>query len=65
MLPVNTDEGGLVFVSVRDICYEDAEAEIRKYIRGIGSRTVYVSELAEELQIDIDLIKSILKRISN
>lgn len=53
-------EGGFVFMRARDVDYEQARIEIERFIRNAGNRRVYVSELAEELQIDIDLIKEIL-----
>lgn len=56
-------EGGFVFICARDINYEQAKIEIERFIRNAGNRRVYVSELAEELQIDIDLIKEILNCI--
>jgi len=52
--------GGLVFVPIRDLTYSDAMKEIKAYIGKIGTRRVYISELAEELQIDMDLIEQIL-----
>lgn len=55
--------GGLVFVSIRDLTYSDAMREIKAYIKSVGHRRVYISELAEELQIDMDLIEQILNDI--
>lgn len=55
--------GGLVFVPIRDLTYSDAMKEIKAYIEKVGRRRVYISELAEELQIDMDLIELILNDI--
>lgn len=55
--------GGLVFVPIRDLTYSDAMGEIKAYIEKVGHRKVYISELAEELQIDMDLIEQILNDI--
>lgn len=66
-LPIPKEEipciGGLVFVSIRDLSYSDAKSEIKAYIEKVGNRRVYISELAEELQIDMDLIEKILNDI--
>jgi len=48
---------------VRDIDYLDARREIEAYIENVGFRRVYISELVEELQIDMDLIEQILNDI--
>lgn len=55
--------GGLVFVPIRDLSYSQATNEIKAYIEKVGHRRVYISELAEELQIDMDLIEQILSDI--
>ena len=55
--------GGLVFVPIRDLTYPQAMAEIKAYIEKVGTRRVYISELAEDLQIDMDLIEEILNDI--
>lgn len=57
--------GGLVFVPIRDISYSTAIREIKEYIKKVGNRKVYISELAEELQIDIDIIKDVMKKIQS
>jgi len=66
-LPISKEElpciGGLVFVPIRDLTYLEAMNEIRAYIEKVGNRRVYISELAEELQIDMDLIEEILREI--
>lgn len=35
--------------------------QISEYIKNAGNRKVYISELAEELLIDFDLIEEIMK----
>jgi hypothetical protein len=55
--------GGLVFVPIRELDYPQAMREIKAYIERVGNRRVYISELAEELQIDMDLIERILNDI--
>ncbi|MCX6676326.1 MAG: hypothetical protein NTU95_00070 [Methanothrix sp.] len=66
-LPIPKEEipcfGGLVFVPTRDLTYLEAMDEIKAYIEKVGNRRVYISELAEELQIDMDLIEVILNDI--
>jgi len=57
-MPQNTDN--FVFVPTRDIDYLDAKREIEEYIEKVRFRKVYISELVEELQIDMDLVKQIL-----
>lgn len=54
---------GLVFVPIRNLTYSAAMSEIKAYIENVGRRKVYISELAEELQIDMDLIEQILNDI--
>jgi len=67
LLPIPKEDlpciGGLVFVPTRDLTYSVAMKEIKAYIETVGNRRVYISELAEELQIDMDLIESILNDI--
>jgi hypothetical protein len=55
--------GGLVFIQPRNLAYQEAKVEIVAYIEKVGGRRVYISELAEELQIDMDLIEHILNDI--
>lgn len=54
-----TDE--IIVSDVRELTYEQAEKEILEYINKIGNREVHISEIAEELSIDIDLIIEVLR----
>jgi len=47
---------------VRDISYDDAEIEIYEYIHD-ADHYVYVSELAEKLCIDLEIIEDIHHKI--
>ncbi len=40
----------------------NAEFEILEYVESVGGRKVYISELAEELFIDFDVIEEIYLR---
>ncbi len=40
----------------------NAELEILAYVESVGGRKVYISELAEELLIDFDIIEEIYSR---
>lgn len=53
----------IVFMNPKIISYEDATNEIKAYIKSVNNRKVYISELAEELHIDMDLIIQVLKDI--
>lgn len=57
---VDSVDTGLVFVPTEDMSYSFAQGMIKAYIKNAGHRRVYISELAEALHIDIDLIKQIL-----
>lgn len=62
----NAEQSGIediVIVPIRDLSYEEAKTEIGQYIQNAGNRKVYISELAEELSIDIDLIIDILTEL--
>ena len=48
--------------NVRNISYDDAELEISRYIHN-SDHYVYVSELAENLCIDLELIEKIHNKI--
>jgi hypothetical protein len=61
--PLTTDE--IIITSVRDISYADAKEEIIKYKESMGNRKVYISEIAEKLKIDFDLIESIVDELQN
>ena len=52
----------ITIVPVRNLTYDEAEAEINNYIKQNGGKKVYVSEIAEHLVIDLDLIETVLKR---
>ena len=56
-----TDE--IIISDVRELTYEQAEKEILEYINKIGNREVHVSEIAEKLLIDIDLIAEVLDKV--
>ena len=60
---VQYDIDEIVIVPLRELSYENAKAEIEMYIQKAGDRKVYISELAEELCIDIDLIIDILSEL--
>ncbi|MFA7087113.1 MAG: hypothetical protein WC145_10660 [Aliarcobacter sp.] len=51
----------IIIYPVREISYNKAKSEITDYIKLVGGRKVYISEVAEELAIDMDLIESILQ----
>ena len=51
--------------TVRDISYADAKEEIINYKESVGNRKVYISEIAEKLKIDFDLIESIVDELQN
>jgi cell division FtsZ-interacting protein ZapD len=53
--------GGLVFVTPRDLTYSEAKIEIIEYLlKKLTKEATHISELAENLQIDMDLIDQIL-----
>lgn len=53
----------IVIVPLRELSYEDAKREIAEYIQHAGNRKVYVSELAEELRLDIELILQVIEEL--
>ena len=55
-----TEEDMIVIVPLRDLSYEDAKKEIIKYLENAGKRTVYTSEIVEELRLDIELTAKVL-----
>ena len=63
LLPLTTDE--IIITPVRDISYADAKEEIINYKESVGNRKVYISEIAEKLKIDFDLIESIVDELQN
>lgn len=58
---LSTDE--ITITPVKELSYNDAKREIIEYIHNNGNRRVYVSEIAENLVIDFDLIEDILKDV--
>ena len=59
--PFLSDE--IVIVPLRELSYNDAKKEISEYIKRAGDRKVYISELAEELLIDFELIEEIIEEL--
>lgn len=59
--PIPSDE--IVIVPLRELPRDDAKKEIAEYIRRAGGRKVYISELAEELRLDIELIMEIMEEL--
>lgn len=57
--PILSDE--ILIVPLRELSHEDAKKEIADYIRHAGGRKVYISELAEELRLDIELIIEVME----
>lgn len=56
-----TDE--IKIVPLREIPYEYAKLEITRYIQSAGGRKVYISELVEELRLDIELIMEVMEEL--
>lgn len=52
----------IIIVQLREPSYEEAKMEIIEYIRDAG-RKVYISELAEKLRLDIELIMQIMEEL--
>jgi len=59
--PILSDE--ILIVPLRELSYENAKEEITNYIQHAGGRKVYISELAEELRLDIELIMEIMEEL--
>jgi len=53
----------IAIVPLRELSYNDAKKEISEYIKKAGDRKVYISELAEELLIDFELIEKIIEEL--
>lgn len=53
----------ILIVSLRELSHETAKREIANYIKNAGDREVYISELAEELILDIELIMKVMKEL--
>ncbi len=56
-----TDE--IKIVPLREIPYEYAILEITRYIQSAEGRKVYISELAEQLRLDIELIMEVMEEL--
>lgn len=52
-----------MIVPIREMSYNDAKKEISAYIEKTGYRKVYISELAEELVIEFELIEEIMEEM--
>lgn len=52
-------------VNIREIPRDYAKIEIAKYIDSAGDRKVYISEIVEELCLDIELVEDIMEEIKN
>lgn len=62
--PIQSDETDEIeVVLLREMPYEYAKLEITRYIQCAGGRKVYISELAKELRLDIELIMEILEEL--
>ncbi len=48
--------------NVRDLSYDEARREIETYIKKVG-HPVYISELASNLHIDIQMIIDVMKNL--
>lgn len=58
---IQTDE--IVIVPLRELPRDYAKMEIARYIQQAGGRKVYISELAERLRLDIELIMEIIEEL--
>lgn len=64
--PIKSDESEeIVIVPLRDLPHEDAKNEISNYVQLAGGRKVYISELAEKLRLDIELIIDIMEELED
>lgn len=62
--PITSDESEeIVIVPLRELPHEYAKMEISEYVRLAGGRKVYISELAEKLRLDIELIMEIMEEL--
>lgn len=55
----------IVIVPLRDLPHEDAKNEISNYVQLARGRKVYISELAEKLRLDIELIMEIMEELED
>jgi len=53
----------IVIDSLRELPHDYAKKEIMDYIQNVGRRKVYISELAEKLRLDIELIMDIMDEL--
>jgi len=51
--------------NVRELPRDYAKIEIANYINSIRDRKVYISEIVEELCLDIEFVKNIVKELEN
>ncbi len=58
-------EDNVEIINIREIPRDYAKLEIAKYMQDAGNRKVYVSEIVEELCLDIELVKNIVEEIRN
>lgn len=59
--PILSDE--ILIVPLRELSHEDARKEITNYIQHAGGSKVYISELAEDLRLDIELIMKVMEEL--
>ena len=52
-------------VDIREIPRDYAELEITKYMHDAGNRKFYISEIVEELCLDVELVENIAEEIGN
>ncbi len=52
-------------MNIREIPRDYAKLEIAKYMYDAGDRKVYISEIVEELCLDIEFVKNIVEEIEN
>jgi len=50
----------ITITPLRELSYEDAVIEISEYIKRTKNKKLSISEIAEELSLDIELIEKIL-----
>ena len=53
----------IIIVPLREPSFEEAKLEIIEYLRDAEGRKVYISELAEKLRLDIELIIQIMDEL--
>lgn len=55
------EEGDIIIVPLRELSYENAKKEIVEHIEKAGKRKVYISEIVNELRLDIELTTDIVR----